>query len=91
VSITISGVSWGVSKREKCRWATRFTVLPSGRTSRVREILTYDGSLQTAYAPQSINIRLADEIDISRGDMFVKADVSADGCKGVRGDAVLVV
>jgi len=50
------------------------TVLPSGRTSRVREILTYDGSLQTAYAPQSINIRLADEIDISRGDMFVKAD-----------------
>jgi sulfate adenylyltransferase subunit 1 len=30
--------------------------------------------LQTAYAPQSINIRLADEIDISRGDMFVKAD-----------------
>jgi sulfate adenylyltransferase subunit 1 len=50
------------------------TVLPSGRSSRVREILTYDGSLQTAYAPQSINIRLADEIDISRGDMFVKAD-----------------
>ncbi len=50
------------------------TVLPSGRTSRVREILTYDGNLQTAYAPQSINIRLADEIDISRGDMFVKAD-----------------
>ena len=50
------------------------TVLPSGRTSRVREILTYDGNLQTAYAPQSINIRLSDEIDISRGDMFVKAD-----------------
>ena len=50
------------------------TVLPSGRTSRVREIITYDGNLKTAYAPQSIAIRLADEIDISRGDMFVKAD-----------------
>ena len=50
------------------------TVLPSGRTSRVREIVTYDGNLQTAYAPQSITIRLTDEIDISRGDMFVKAD-----------------
>ena len=50
------------------------TVLPSGRTSRVREIVTYDGNLQTAYAPQSITIRLTEEIDISRGDMFVKAD-----------------
>ena len=50
------------------------TVLPSGRTSRVKEIITLDGRLQTAYAPQSITIRLTDEIDISRGDMFVKAD-----------------
>ncbi|MDO8350404.1 MAG: GTP-binding protein, partial [Gallionella sp.] len=50
------------------------TVLPSGRTSRVKEIVTYDGNLQTAYAPQSITLRLTDEIDISRGDMFVKAD-----------------
>jgi len=50
------------------------TVLPSGRTSRVKEIVTYDGNLQTAYAPQSITLRLSDEIDISRGDMFVKAD-----------------
>jgi sulfate adenylyltransferase subunit 1 len=50
------------------------TVLPSGRTSRVKEIVTYDGNLQTAFAPQSITITLTDEIDISRGDMFVKAD-----------------
>ncbi len=47
------------------------TVLPSGRTSHVKEIVTYDGNLQTAYAPQSITITLTDEIDISRGDMFV--------------------
>ncbi len=50
------------------------TVLPSGRTSTVKEIVTFDGHLQTAYAPQSITLRLNDEIDISRGDMFVKAD-----------------
>ncbi|MGB7650230.1 MAG: sulfate adenylyltransferase subunit CysN [Gallionella sp.] len=50
------------------------TVLPSGRTSRVKEIVTLDGLLQTAVAPQSITITLADEIDISRGDMLAKAD-----------------
>ncbi|NNM70627.1 MAG: sulfate adenylyltransferase subunit CysN [Gallionella sp.] len=50
------------------------TVLPSGRSSKVKEIVTLDGNLQTAFAPQSITITLNDEIDISRGDMFVKAD-----------------
>jgi len=47
------------------------TVLPSGRSSRVKEIVTYDGNLQRAYAPQSVTLTLEDEIDISRGDMFV--------------------
>ncbi|MDH2918595.1 MAG: sulfate adenylyltransferase subunit CysN [Sideroxydans sp.] len=50
------------------------TVLPSGRTSRVKAIVTLDGNLQTAYAPQSITITLQDEVDVSRGDMLVKAD-----------------
>jgi sulfate adenylyltransferase subunit 1 len=50
------------------------TVLPSGRTSKVKEIVTYDGKLQRAYAPQSVTLTLEDEIDISRGDMFVKND-----------------
>jgi len=47
------------------------TVLPSGRNSKVKEIFTYDGNLQRAYAPQSVTLMLEDEIDISRGDMFV--------------------
>jgi len=47
-------------------------ILPSGRSTRVKEIVTYDGNLQTAHAPQSVTITLEDEIDISRGDMFVK-------------------
>jgi sulfate adenylyltransferase subunit 1 len=50
------------------------TVLPAGRTSRVKEIVTLDGNLETACAPQSVCITLTDEIDISRGDMFVKSD-----------------
>ena len=49
------------------------TILPSGRTTTIKEITTYDGKLQTAFAPQSVTITLADEIDISRGDMFVKS------------------
>jgi len=50
------------------------TILPVGRTTQVKEIVTYDGNLTTAYAPQSVALTLTDEIDISRGDMFVKAD-----------------
>ena len=50
------------------------TILPGGRTTRIKEIVTYDGKLQRAYAPQSVALTLTDEIDISRGDMFVKKD-----------------
>jgi len=48
--------------------------LPSGRTSRVQSIVTWDGELQEASAPLSVTVRLEDEIDISRGDMLVAAD-----------------
>jgi sulfate adenylyltransferase subunit 1 len=49
------------------------TILPAGRTSRVKRIHTYDGDLLTAAAPRSVTLTLEDEIDISRGDMFVRA------------------
>lgn len=52
------------------------TLLPSGQTSCVKRIYTYDGDLQTAYAPQSVTLSLEDEIDISRGDMFVNTSGS---------------
>ena len=42
--------------------------LPSGRTSRVASITTFDGDLEEASAPQSIALTLEDELDISRGD-----------------------
>ena len=44
--------------------------LPSGRRSRVRRIVTFDGDLQAAHAPLSVTLTLDDEIDISRGDML---------------------
>jgi bifunctional enzyme CysN/CysC len=47
--------------------------LPSGKTSKVKAIDTYDGELEEAFAGQSVTIRLEDEIDISRGDMIVRA------------------
>jgi len=47
------------------------TVLPSGRTSRIQSIVTWDGELEEAFAPMSVTVCLEDEIDISRGDMLV--------------------
>jgi adenylyl-sulfate kinase len=46
-------------------------VLPSRKTSKVKEIVTYDGDLDYAFPPQSVTLTLEDEIDISRGDMLV--------------------
>lgn len=46
-------------------------VLPSRKKSKVKEVVTYDGSLDYAFPPQSVTITLEDEIDVSRGDMLV--------------------
>lgn len=48
--------------------------LPSRRTSTVKEIVTFDGNLDEAYVDQAITLTLNDEIDVSRGDMLVKAE-----------------
>jgi bifunctional enzyme CysN/CysC len=45
--------------------------LPSGKQTRVNHIDTYEGELEEAFTPQSVTLRLEDEIDISRGDMIV--------------------
>ena len=47
--------------------------LPARRYTRIERIVTFDGDLKTAEAPQSVTLCLADEIDISRGDMIVPA------------------
>lgn len=57
--------SGSVSVGEKIR------VLPSGLETKVKDIVTLEGSLESASAPQSVTLLLEDEIDISRGDMLV--------------------
>ena len=46
------------------------TSLPSGKTSKVKSIETFDGKLEEAFAPLAVVLTLEDEIDISRGDMI---------------------
>ncbi len=48
--------------------------LPAGKRSKIKEIITFDGNLDEAFAPQSVTLTLEDEIDISRGDIIVHAD-----------------
>ncbi|MBA3811851.1 MAG: sulfate adenylyltransferase subunit CysN, partial [Caulobacteraceae bacterium] len=50
----------------------RIVVLPSGQTSEVARIVTYDGDLERAVAGQSITLTLTDEIDVSRGDVIAR-------------------
>ena len=47
--------------------------LPSGKSSTVKSIVTYDGDLQQAFAGQAVTLTLDTEIDISRGDVIVLA------------------
>ncbi len=50
------------------------TALPSGKTSTIKSIVTYDEELEQAFTPMAITLTLEDEIDISRGDMLVHSD-----------------
>ncbi|MCB0324413.1 MAG: sulfate adenylyltransferase subunit CysN [Bdellovibrionales bacterium] len=47
-------------------------VLPSGFSTKVKEIVTADGALEEAFHPHSVTVTLEDDLDISRGDMIVK-------------------
>ncbi|MHA3052669.1 sulfate adenylyltransferase subunit CysN [Acinetobacter sp. ANC 4640] len=55
----------------------KVVALPSGKSSTVKEIVTFDGNLQHAFAGQAVTLTLNDEIDISRGNMLVRADQAA--------------
>jgi bifunctional enzyme CysN/CysC len=50
----------------------RVRVLPSGIESTVASVETLDGPLDEAFPPQSVTVRLTDDVDASRGDMLVK-------------------
>jgi bifunctional enzyme CysN/CysC len=53
--------------------ADKVIILPSGRTSHVKRIVTFDGDLKTANAGQSITLTLTDEVDCSRGQIITAA------------------
>jgi sulfate adenylyltransferase large subunit len=50
------------------------TVLPSGKESKVKALVTYDGDLDHAVPGESITVTLEDEVDVSRGDMLVHSN-----------------
>ncbi len=49
-------------------------VLPSGFTSKVKSIETFEGKVEEAFAPMSITLLLEDNIDVGRGDMIVRVN-----------------
>ncbi|MDR5886693.1 sulfate adenylyltransferase subunit CysN [Vreelandella janggokensis] len=51
--------------------------LPSGKTTQVERIVTYDGDLEAAYPGDAITVTLVDEIDVSRGDWLVEENSQA--------------
>ncbi len=57
--------------------------LPGGRTTKIREIVTFDGNPDEAFAPQSVTLTLTDDIDISRGDMLAHADTVPEVSKEI--------
>src|SRR5271170_895480 len=66
------------------RTGDEITVLPSGRSAEVARIVTWDGDLAEAHAPLSVTLVLDRELDISRGDLIVSAEVPADVAKSLR-------
>jgi len=54
------------------RKGDKVKVLPSGLTSHINSIDVFKGSVEEAFAPQSITLTLKDDIDISRGDLIIK-------------------
>ncbi len=56
------------------RKGDKVTVLPSGKTSTVASIVTYQGEIEEAFPPLAVTVTLTDEIDVSRGDLICRVD-----------------
>ena len=56
------------------RVGDRILVLPSGRSSKIKDIMLMDQSMKTAHAPMSVSFLLEDEIDVGRGDLIVPVE-----------------
>ncbi len=62
--------------------------LPSGKTSKVKTISTFDGDIDKAGAAEAVTLTLEDEIDVSRGDMLVKVGDLPHVSKGVKAHVI---
>jgi sulfate adenylyltransferase large subunit len=62
------------------------TVLPSGITTRIAAIDTYDGELDEAMAPMSLTLRLEDELDVSRGELICRAEEAPTVARELQAD-----
>jgi bifunctional enzyme CysN/CysC/sulfate adenylyltransferase subunit 1 len=68
----------GQVARGVLRAGERVMALPSRRETTVKRIVTWDGDLRSASYPQSVTVELADEIDLSRGEMLVAPSQEED-------------
>ena len=66
-------VAGGVFKK-----GDKVTLLPSGFSSTIKKIDTFDGEIDRAFPPQSVTILLEDDLDLSRGDMIVRENNQPD-------------
>ena len=62
--------------------------LPSGKESKVKSIVTFDGDLETASAGMAVTLTLEDEIDVSRGNMLVRPHEMPYSAKDFSADVV---
>ncbi|MDC5850912.1 sulfate adenylyltransferase subunit CysN [Vibrio europaeus] len=62
--------------------------LPSGKTSKVARIVTFDGDLEQAQAGLAVTLTLEDEIDISRGDLIVLVNAQVESSNHLLADVV---
>jgi sulfate adenylyltransferase subunit 1 len=70
----------------KVRKGDILVVQPSGQTATIRDILTFDGSLESAVAGQSVTLLIKEHLDISRGDMLASAEQPATLLKTLHAD-----
>ncbi|MBF6992042.1 sulfate adenylyltransferase subunit 1 [Cupriavidus sp. IK-TO18] len=68
------------------RVGQRLRVLPANREAVVAEVLTPNGAAESANVGDTVTVRLAEDVDVSRGDMFVAADATAASAKKLQAD-----
>ncbi|MFO0550785.1 MAG: GTP-binding protein [Polyangiaceae bacterium] len=78
----------GVIAQGVVRPGDEVVVLPSGRTTTVEGVDVFEGALESAGAPLSVTLRLAEHVDVSRGEMIASASAPPAVATGVEADVV---